>query len=555
MHGCDFVASMPFNPITMKPENNTLPVGYILRSPAHSYRIVSVLGRGGFGITYKVSMEGGQSGSVKYYALKEHFVADMAERMEDNSVEFASKAQKAIENSQKDFIREATMLNRIGASHPNIVHIREVFQANNTSYYIMDYLEGETLQEYIKRKGPQPIKWALRLLAPLFDALECLHDNKMTHLDIKPANIIMVEKDGIMTPVLIDFGLSKHYDADGNSTSLVQNVACSKGYAPLEQYAGLSVFTPQADVYALAATLYYVLTGSAPEIASEFSIKSLKEALPDGLPDQAVRAMMNAMRSNKDVRTKSISQFREELRRYMPVNRQMSVRKAVVPPEVPVEPEVIVTPKMVEKKSRKGIMKWVCIGAVAVAVVIAGVFFAVLPSASQRLTDAIKNKDIEVLREFAGYDSVRAFVPLAGLEIWEGDILKAADLIKRADESGMEVAGKQAMREKVREYAYYYFDEYLKEMLPKSNSAMTDEELDAAVSFRKEGDEVCRMLGYDPVAPSNWRFNELSSQAYYRWYEKGAYSSSLEERAMCYRKALDYKENRYLRAELERLEK
>ncbi len=142
----------------MKPENNTLPVGYILRSPAHSYRIVSVLGRGGFGITYKVSMEGGQSGSVKYYALKEHFVADMAERMEDNSVEFASKAQKAIENSQKDFIREATMLNRIGASHPNIVYIREVFQANNTSYYIMDYLEGETLQEYIKRKGPQPIK-------------------------------------------------------------------------------------------------------------------------------------------------------------------------------------------------------------------------------------------------------------------------------------------------------------------------------------------------------------------------------------------------------------
>ena len=82
--------------------------------------------------------------------------------------------------------------------------------------------------------------------------------------------------------------------------------------------------------------------------------------------------MMNAMRSNKDVRTKSISQFREELRRYMPVNRQMSVRKAVVPPEVPVEPEVIVTPKMVEKKSRKGIMKWVCIG--AVAIVIAGVF-------------------------------------------------------------------------------------------------------------------------------------------------------------------------------------
>ena len=132
------------------------------------------------------------------------------------------------------------------------------------------------------------------------------------------------------------------------------------------------------------------------------------------------------------------------------------------------------------------------------------------------------------MREFAGYDSVRAFVPLAGLEIWEGDILKAADLIKRADESGMEVAGKQAMREKVREYAYYYFDEYLKEMLPKSNSAMTDEELDAAVSFRKEGDEVCRMLGYDPVALSNWRFNELSSQAYYRWYEKGHIAAVLK---------------------------
>ena len=152
--------------------SKSLPQGYIIESPTKRYRIISTIGSGGFGITYKASVvdeSGRDISGQQFFAIKELFIAEYTDRNPDNTVSFSTKAQKTVVNAENDFIREATMLNRLGTHHPNIVFIHEVFKANNTSYYAMDFLEGETLQDYIKRCGPQPIKWAVKLIAPLFD--------------------------------------------------------------------------------------------------------------------------------------------------------------------------------------------------------------------------------------------------------------------------------------------------------------------------------------------------------------------------------------------------
>ena len=111
----------------------------------------------------------------------------------------------------------------------------------------------------------------LALMAPIVDAVAYLHRNRLTHLDIKPQNIMLATADdGSMRPVLIDFGLSKHYDANGNATSTVNTLACSDGYSPVEQYSGITTFSPSSDVYALGATMLACLIGKTPQKSTEW---------------------------------------------------------------------------------------------------------------------------------------------------------------------------------------------------------------------------------------------------------------------------------------------
>ena len=263
---------------------NILPKGYTLRSPNYVYRIESVLGSGGFGITYlaTATVKIGNVSVKARFALKEHFLDSDCERSDDSRVVYSNPAKMRVENSRKDFMAEARRLHQIGAGHSNIVKVNEVFEANNTAYYVMEYLDGESLRAYVKRKGKLTEEETVEIMTPIVDAVNYLHGGRMTHLDIKPDNIMLVsDDDGRMRPVLIDFGLSKHYDSNGRPTSTINTLGCSDGYAPIEQYAGITTFSPTADYYALGATIWFCLTGKDPRKSTDLREGELAEALPE----------------------------------------------------------------------------------------------------------------------------------------------------------------------------------------------------------------------------------------------------------------------------------
>lgn len=257
----------------MQNQTETLAPGTVIRGPERSYTIIKVLGQGGFGITYLVS------GKVRVgnivvdvrFAMKEHFISSLCSRDgATKSVQFSAPVADQVSRSMKAFIKEARRLQSLGIEHPNVVRINEVFEANNTAYYVMEYIEGSSLQDYVRKHGPMSADAAKALLQPLVEAVATLHSNNIAHYDIKPANIMLSEEaDGSLRPVLIDFGLAKHYDDAGHATSSIAAAGYSPGYAPLEQYAGISSFSPRCDVYALAATLYFCVTGHAPKAAQQ----------------------------------------------------------------------------------------------------------------------------------------------------------------------------------------------------------------------------------------------------------------------------------------------
>ncbi|MDE6464615.1 MAG: protein kinase [Muribaculaceae bacterium] len=258
-------------------ENNdkALRPGTVLQGK-RTYRIERMLGAGGFGITYLASCDVVVDGlrMEGLVAIKEHFMSDHCNRGGDATSVVCpgtDASQALVACSLKDFVAEAGRLKEYGSNHSSIVKVNEIFEANGTAYYVMEYLKGQSLSDYIRAKGALGEDEIRALVYPVVDAAAYLHGKRVTHLDIKPGNIMLAAKpDGTVRPVLIDFGLSKHYNADGSATSTVNTMACSDGFAPLEQYKGIRTFSPAADVYALGATLYTAATGHNPATAGEF---------------------------------------------------------------------------------------------------------------------------------------------------------------------------------------------------------------------------------------------------------------------------------------------
>lgn len=296
-----------------------LPTGTLLRGSANSYRIERVLGSGGFGITYLASTTLSVDGiSVKaHFAIKEHFPKEMCFREPDGMVYCHTHNIERTKATLKDFVTEARRLRKIAAatSNRNIVKVREVFYANGTAYYVMEYLEGPTIAQYVASHGAFDEAGALTIMQPILHAAEHLHANSITHLDIKPANIVLCsDGDSGMRPVLIDFGLAKHYDASGAATSTINTIGCSKGYAPLEQYAGLRKFSPQSDVYALAATLLFMLSGQTPPHAEDITPQHIAGMLyGTDVSPETVRAIQHGMAYSRADRTASAAQLISEL--------------------------------------------------------------------------------------------------------------------------------------------------------------------------------------------------------------------------------------------------
>lgn len=345
----------------MSAKLNVLENGHLLTSPERTYRIESVLGCGGFGITYLASSiikVGNVSVRVKF-AIKEHFLSSDCERDPDtNGIVYSTPAKDRVENSRKDFIAEAKRIQKAGVSQHNIIKVNEVFEDNNTAYYVMEYIEGESLRSWITKNGPMDAETMLLTMIPIIKAVEYLHSIRMTHLDIKPDNIMLSnEENGEMRPVLIDFGLSKHYDEEGQPTSTLNTQGCSDGYAPIEQYVGITTFSPKADVYALSATILYVLSGKNPSIATDIKHEEIKRSLAGKVPQQIIDAIVNGLQIQAENRVESASKLLELLngetdqndydRNTIPITEKTSPIEKTIPIQPNPRPTIKITYKKI----------------------------------------------------------------------------------------------------------------------------------------------------------------------------------------------------------------
>jgi len=275
------------------------------------YEITKVLGSGNFGITYlastKIAVKGqmGQMDVTVNVAIKEFYMKDLNNRTSDGSTVEGTQ-NTMVKNYRNRFKKEAENLAKL--HHPNIVKVIEVFDENNTTYYVMEYIEGGSLDDYIKSKGRLTEEEALQCTLEIADALSYMHKNMMIHLDLKPKNIMRNSKGHLY---LIDFGLSKQYDENGEPESSTSIGLGTPGYAPLEQasYKQDGTLPVTLDVYALGASLFKMLTGKTPPESSAilnegFPLSSLEKV---GISANTILIVEKAMASVKKDRYQSVN--------------------------------------------------------------------------------------------------------------------------------------------------------------------------------------------------------------------------------------------------------
>lgn len=325
------------------------------------YKIKTILGQGGFGITYL----GWQTGLDRRVAIKEFFMKEYCNRDASTShVTVGTEgSRELVARFQQKFVKEAQTIAKL--DHPYVVRIYDVFTENDTAYYVMEYVEGGSLQKYVSENGALKEQEALFYIRKVATALEYIHEHQMNHLDVKPDNILRRENAEV---VLIDFGLSKRYDESGHQTSTTP-VGVSAGYAPMEQYkrGGVGTFSPATDVYSLGATFYKLLTGQTPPDANDIFDRGLP-TLPSDLSVSTKNALRAAMQPKRSDRPQSIGEFLALL------DGKKGSEDTILIDEKKEEKAEIVEKKKEEKKKKKDFSNRKMISIVGVAVCVAVVF-------------------------------------------------------------------------------------------------------------------------------------------------------------------------------------
>ncbi len=268
------------------------------------YRIIESIGRGGFGITYLAE----QVMAKRRVCIKEFFPKDYYKRDGDTGALTISSDgfAESMNKFKAKFVKEAQTIAAL--DHHNIIPIYDVFEENNTAYYVMEYIDGVSLSSIVKESGALSEDVAVGYIKQIASALEHIHELQIMHLDVKPGNIMVRTKDD--RAILIDFGLSKHYDENSGEATSTTPVGVSHGYAPIEQYkqGGVNRFSPETDIYSLGATLYYLVTGSVPPSATDVGEDGLP-ALPKHLSSSLCRTIEKSMFYWRKDRPQSINDF------------------------------------------------------------------------------------------------------------------------------------------------------------------------------------------------------------------------------------------------------
>lgn len=324
-----------------------------------NYIVGEKLGQGGFGITYR----GFDLNLHMKVAIKEYYPSEWVGRSTDQKtvVLNASEHEDLFQYCRKTFVREARTIAQV--RHPHVVRVLSYFELNGTAYLVMDYYEGQDLSRFLKPAAGQPgvqMPWrqAVALLLPVLDGLHKVHQIGFMHRDIKPGNLYLSE-DGL---ILLDFGSARQVVSSHTQSKLI----FTEGYAPYEQYSEgqLDRQGPWTDVYAVAATLYFMLTTRRPSSALD-RIQAALTQKPDTLkparqfvadvPPGLDQALGWALAVEPERRPQSVVEFKRELENLLVAHPEPKPQplpvKADIAPELPTRsvPEGRISPSRAAK--------------------------------------------------------------------------------------------------------------------------------------------------------------------------------------------------------------
>lgn len=304
-----------YDPQVSKDQDYALRPGTILHG---KYLIGRVLGQGGFGITYI----GWDLALSRKVAIKEYFPASYVTRDSSAGCDLqwymTEQSQNARSEGRKMFLKEARKMNRV-ASVPLVVQVLDLFEDNETAYIIMEYIQGRDLMHQIEVSGPMIWPSVSKLLLPVVDTMQKVHDEGLIHRDLSPDNLMLLPDGSIK---ILDLGAAKDLNLSTGASSM--QVAKS-GFSPLEQYVQRGNSGTWTDVYSMAATMYYALTGVFPPSAVDrIEEDSLRWDLlrSQKVPAYVIQVLKQAMALHSNDRIQTMNEFAACLRQPGQVTKQ-----------------------------------------------------------------------------------------------------------------------------------------------------------------------------------------------------------------------------------------
>ncbi len=386
-----------------------LPQSYLLQN---RYRISRKIGQGGFGITYEaIDQE-----LEKKVCIKELYIEGINQRAGEQVTLTETKKEFSWTYFIGNFKREAQKIAEF--RHSNIVSVSSVFEANGTAYYVMEYVEGENLKEYLHRLGRPFTEEEIKpIAAQIFDAVDAVHSKGLLHRDIKPDNFLITNDKQI---VLIDFGSSRE-NMDEKTVALLSSTTIlmlTHGYSAPEMYSNLSVKGRYTDIYSLGATLYYLLCQKKPMPANDrqfAKMPALHEVNPK-ISTQLSSAVMMAMEMKEEDRFQSVGEFRLALQQMAGEQKKKEEQKTVGIPKTE-NPKTVQNPETGKKNNK--VLIFSVIGGVALILILLFVFNP-FGTVLQSTSDAKSSLDIEMV-EVAGGTFTMGCTPEMGADCFDNE--------------------------------------------------------------------------------------------------------------------------------------